>query len=100
MANGFSQGYFGIQVNSATERRILFSVWSGFDTNIPGEVPEAYRVELQSSGPGVITGAFGGEGSGGQSYLVFDWKANTTYGFLTRAQPNSGNSTSFTAWFN
>ncbi|MCH5600166.1 DUF5077 domain-containing protein [Niabella ginsengisoli] len=28
MANGFGEGYFGMQVNSDTERRILFSVWS------------------------------------------------------------------------
>lgn len=26
MANGFGEGYFGFQVNSPTERRILFSV--------------------------------------------------------------------------
>lgn len=30
MANGFGEGYFGIQVNSETERRVLFSVWSGY----------------------------------------------------------------------
>ncbi len=28
MANGFREGYFGIQVNSSQERRVLFSVWS------------------------------------------------------------------------
>lgn len=33
MANGFGQGYFGMQVNSETERRILFSVWSPFKTD-------------------------------------------------------------------
>ena len=27
MACGFARGYFGIQVNSATERRVIFSVW-------------------------------------------------------------------------
>ena len=27
MACGFARGYFGMQVNSATERRIIFSVW-------------------------------------------------------------------------
>ncbi|HEX3134514.1 MAG TPA: DUF5077 domain-containing protein, partial [Planctomycetota bacterium] len=27
MACGFSRGYFGIQVNSPTERRVIFSVW-------------------------------------------------------------------------
>jgi Domain of unknown function (DUF5077) len=35
MVNGFDLGYFGIQVNSTTERRILFVVWSPFDTNDP-----------------------------------------------------------------
>ncbi|HPT32076.1 MAG TPA: DUF5077 domain-containing protein, partial [Prolixibacteraceae bacterium] len=33
MANGFSEGYFGFQVNSETERRILFSVWSPYKTD-------------------------------------------------------------------
>jgi hypothetical protein len=32
MANGFGEGYFGFQVNSKTERRVLFSVWSPFRT--------------------------------------------------------------------
>ena len=27
MACGFARGYFGIQVNSPTERRVIFSVW-------------------------------------------------------------------------
>ncbi len=46
MANGFAEGYFGIQVNSPRERRVLFSVWSPFSTDNPrtsrgsaGEVP-------------------------------------------------------------
>ena len=30
MANGFGEGYFGIQVNGPNERRVLFSVWSPF----------------------------------------------------------------------
>ena len=30
MSNGFGEGYFGIQVNSPTERRVLFSVWGPF----------------------------------------------------------------------
>lgn len=32
MANGFAEGYFGIQVNSASERRVLFSVWSPYSS--------------------------------------------------------------------
>ena len=38
MANGFGQGYFGIQVNLEKERRILFSVWSPFHTDNPDEI--------------------------------------------------------------
>lgn len=35
MANGFNVGYFGMQVNSPTERRFLFSVWSPYSTDNP-----------------------------------------------------------------
>ncbi len=51
MANGFGQGYFGIQVNSAVERRVLFSVWSGYVTNDPSQIPNDYTVLLNRSGP-------------------------------------------------
>ena len=73
MTNGFGEGYMGIQVNSPTERRILFSIWSGFDTNNPSEVPLDFQVKLIEKGPNVTINAFGGEGSGGQSYLVYPW---------------------------
>ena len=43
MANGFAEGYFGFQVNSDTERRILFSVWSPFATDNPDEIPEEQK---------------------------------------------------------
>ena len=59
MANGFGQGYFGIQVNSLTERRVLFSVWSGYSTNDPSTIPPEWVVTLNKSGPGVTTGSFG-----------------------------------------
>jgi hypothetical protein len=99
MANGFGEGYFGIQVNSATERRVLFSVWSPFSTDDPAAIPESDRVETLASGPGVRVGAFGGEGSGGQSFLVFPWRAGTTYRFLTRVTPDGKGSTVYASWF-
>ncbi|KOH44062.1 DUF3472 domain-containing protein [Sunxiuqinia dokdonensis] len=99
MANGFGQGYFGIQVNSETERRILFSVWSPFHTDNPDEIPEDQRIQLIRKGTGVYTGEFGNEGSGGQSYKRFMWKTETTYGFLLKAVPGDDHSTEFTAWF-
>ncbi|WDF64822.1 DUF3472 domain-containing protein [Flavobacterium sp. KACC 22763] len=99
MANGFGEGYFGIQVNSASERRILFSVWSPFTTDDPKSIPENQRIKMLKKGEDVHTGEFGSEGSGGQSYLKYNWKAETTYKFLLRGTPQSNNSTIYTAYF-
>jgi hypothetical protein len=99
MANGFAEGYFGIQVNSLTERRILFSVWSPFATDNPASIPPDYKITLLKKGNNVHTGEFGNEGAGGQSYLVYPWKAGKTYQFLLRGQPQSDNSTIYTAYF-
>ncbi len=99
MANGFGEGYFGIQVNSSTERRILFSVWSPFKTDQPGEIPEDQRIILIKKGTDVKAGAFGNEGSGGQSYRIFGWKSGVTYRFLLKGAPSENNSTDYTAYF-
>lgn len=99
MANGFSGGYFGMQVNSETERRILFSVWSTFDTQDPNQIPAEYTVRPLGSGTGVTVGEFGGEGSGAQSYFVFNWKPATTYKFLLKGESNANNTTDYTAYF-
>lgn len=99
MANGFGQGYFGIQVNSESERRVLFSVWSPYDTQNPDEIPEDYKIILLGKGDGVTTGEFGNEGSGGQSYLRYNWKTGNTYKFLLKAEPSVNNSTDYTAYF-
>ncbi|MCO4821462.1 MAG: DUF3472 domain-containing protein [Flavobacteriaceae bacterium] len=99
VANGFGEGYFGIQVNSPTERRVLFSIWSPYKTDDPKRIPEEQRIQLLKKGDGVTTGEFGNEGSGGQSYKVFNWKAETRYRFLTQIKPNKDNTTNYTAYF-
>lgn len=99
MANGFGQGYFGMQVNSPEERRILFSVWSPYKTDNPQDIPEDHKIKLLKKGEEVYTGEFGNEGSGGQSYFRFMWKAGTTYKFLLRGKPAGDGKTDFTAWF-
>ncbi len=99
MANGFAEGYFGFQVNSETERRVLFSVWSPYQTDNPDEIPDDQRVDLLMQGQNVTVNDFGNEGSGGQSYLQYDWQAGNTYGFLLRGQPAGDNKTDYTAWF-
>src|SRR5690606_3573184 len=95
MANGFGEGYFGMQVNSEEERRVLFSVWSPYDTQNPEDIPEDYKIIMLGKGEGVHTGEFGNEGSGGQSYKVFKWQAGTTYKFLLKAEPSVNNSTDY-----
>lgn len=89
MSNGFNEGYFGIQVNSTTERRVLFSVWD----------PDAGKTTLVRKGSGVVTNTFGGEGTGGQSYLLYNWNAGTTYKFLTQGKPDGQGNTLFSSWF-
>lgn len=90
MSNGFDGGYAGMQVKSTTERWILFSVWDG-DNNA--------KTTLVRKGPNVVDNSFGGEGTGGQTYLVFNWKAGNTYKFITRGQPDGAGNTSYSAWF-
>lgn len=99
MANGFGEGYFGIQVNSDTERRVLFSVWSPFATDDPKSIPESHKIKMLRKGIKVTTGEFGNEGSGGQSYLKYNWVAGNTYKFLLRGVPQKDNSTIYTAYF-
>ena len=90
MSNGFNGGYFGIQVNSPTERRVLFSVW---------DADNGAKTTLVRKGPNVTDNSFGGEGTGGQSYLLYNWVAGNTYRFITRILPDGAGGTDFSAWF-
>lgn len=99
MACGFGEGYFGMQVNSATERHILFSVWSPFTTDDPKKIPDEQKIKMLKKGPYVHAGEFGSEGSGGQSYMNYMWKAGSTYKFLVQAKPDANGNTIYTAWF-
>jgi len=99
MADGFADGYFGMQVNGPDERRILFSVWSPYRTDNPKDIPEDYRIKLLKKGEDVRAGEFGSEGSGGQCYRKFMWKAGTTYRFLLKGEPSANKSTDYTAYF-
>ena len=99
MACGFGQGYFGMQNNSPHERRVLFSVWSPFETDNPADIPDSLRVQLVKKGENVKINDFGNEGSGGQSYMHYDWKAGERCRFLMGVHPDDDNSTVYTAYF-
>ncbi|MCC5913798.1 MAG: DUF3472 domain-containing protein [Balneolaceae bacterium] len=99
MSNGFGEGYFGIQVNSDQERRVLFSVWSPYQTDNPDEIPVEKRIQVLDHGDHVYIGEFGNEGSGGQSFKVYNWKAGSTYRFLNSVQPDGEGNTIYTGYF-
>ena len=101
MANGFAEGYFGMQSNMVDprDRWILFSVWSPYETDDPRQIPSEYQVDVLDSGPRVQINTFGNEGSGRQSYLRFPWQTGVSYGFLTRIVPVLNQRTRYESYF-
>ncbi|MCL1666728.1 DUF5077 domain-containing protein [Elizabethkingia ursingii] len=91
MSNGFSGGYMGLQVNSETERRVLFSVWNPSNSN--------GKTVIVNVGKDVDGGSFAGEGEGTNCKFKFMWKTDTTYKFITRIRPDGNGNTLFTSWF-
>jgi hypothetical protein len=89
-AAGFNSGYFGIQQLGNGKKMAIFSVWDPAGGDDPKKIPEEKRVKNLHKGEGVRVGRFGGEGTGGQSFYDFDWKAGDTYRFLVTAEEVSG----------
>jgi hypothetical protein len=100
-ACGWHRGYFGMQVNSSAERRIIFSVWdSGGEKADRSKVGREDRVALVAKGEGVFSGDFGNEGTGGHSHLVFDWKTGQKQRFVVTAKPTDATHTIYAGyWF-
>ena len=102
MACGFTRGYLGMQVNSKTERRIIFSVWdagNGTDARDRTTVSEALHTTLLAKGEGVDAGVFGNEGTGGHSHFVYPWKTGEAQKFVVTAQAQ-GSFTNYAGyWF-
>lgn len=99
MACGFGEGYFGMQNNSPHQRKILFSVWSPFNTDNPADIPDSLRVTLVKKGANTVIKEFGNEGSGGQSFMYYDWKPGERCRFLMGARPDGKGNTVYTAYF-
>ena len=98
-ACGFHRGYFGIQVNSPTERRVIFSVWdSGNEAIDRDKVSQENRVTLLNHSDDVVAHGFGNEGTGGHSHWIYNWETGITYRFLIHAVPE-GKTTTYTAFF-
>ncbi len=101
MACGWHRGYFGMQVNSPTERRIIFSVWDSGDEAVDRKkVDDVNRVKLLAKGEGVYSGDFGNEGTGGHSHLKVMWKTGEKQRFIVTAKPVEKTSTIYSGyWF-
>ncbi len=101
MVCGFERGYFGIQVNSATERRVIFSVWdAGNEAVDRKKVTDENKVQLMAKGEDVVTNDFGNEGTGGHSHLLYNWRAGETYKFLvTAAVDTVAHTTTYAGYF-
>jgi hypothetical protein len=99
IACGFRQGYFGIQeLRPGQDRVVLFSVWDPGKQNDPRGVPAEQRVETLYHAGDVVVRRFGGEGTGGQSFFHYPWKAGETYKFLVEASVEN-DKTAFAAYF-
>jgi len=100
MACGWHRGYFGMQVNSPTERRIIFSVWDSGDEALDrNKVATPDRVTLVAKGEGVYSGDFGNEGTGGHSHLKFQWKTGEKQRFLVTAKPVDDTHTIYSGYY-
>jgi FKBP-type peptidyl-prolyl cis-trans isomerase len=101
MSNGFARGYFGIQVNSENERRVIFSVWdAGNEAVSRSKVADSNKVKLIAKGDGVYADDFGNEGTGGHSHWVYPWKSGITYKMLVTALTDSASqTTTYTGYF-
>jgi hypothetical protein len=100
MACGWHRGYFGMQVNSPAERRIIFSVWdSGGEPTDRSKVSQENRVVLMDKGDGVYSGDFGNEGTGGHSHLKYMWKTGQKQRFVVTATPTDETFTIFSGYY-
>lgn len=77
-------GYCGIQDNSLTERRTIFSVWDTSPTLHP---------EITEAGPKTIKSRFGGEGEGAHTHMLWNWKPEQTFQFFVQKKPGRKDTT-------
>lgn len=77
-------GYCGIQHNSETERRTIFSIW---DTS------HDLHPHVTAAHPQTIHNRFGGEGDGQHTHMIYQWNVGETFQFFLKKQPGKGKTT-------
>ena len=100
MSLGFFRGYMGIQTNSTTERRVLFSVWDSKDAENDKSITKQDFVSFVDKDEATTINSFGGEGTGGQSYVkTADWKTDEPVKFIMNIKAEDNNSVLLSAWY-
>jgi hypothetical protein len=83
-------GYCGIQHNSETERRTIFSIW---DTS-PQLHPQVTAADART-----ISERFGGEGTGANTHMLWPWKLGDTFQFFVEKAPGKASETTDTRYY-
>jgi hypothetical protein len=83
-------GYCGIQHNSATEMRTIFSIWDTSPTLHP---------KVTEADPKTVHGRFDGEGEGGHTHMLWPWKVGETFQFFVQKQPGAQPDTTDTRYY-
>jgi hypothetical protein len=97
MAVGWNTGYYGIQELGDGKKVAIFSVWDPTKGDDQSTVKVEDRVELLHSDPAVRIKRFGGEGTGGQCMMDYNWKVGETNRFLVRGLVE-GNKTAYSGY--
>jgi hypothetical protein len=100
MVCGWDTGYFGIQQLKGDRKVAIFSVWDPTKGDDPTVVKPEDRVEVLFQDPAARIKRFGGEGTGGQCIIDFNWKIGETNRFAIRAETttNGVHKTAYTAF--
>jgi len=100
MVCGFARGYFGLQVNSETEKSVAFSVWDAGSETGPAKMTLENEVLLSGRGEAVYVQGLFDEGTTVNSHWVYPWKTGETYRFYVTAVADSASqSTSYAGYF-
>jgi hypothetical protein len=83
-------GYCGIQHNSKTERRTIFSIW---------DTPPQLKPKVTAADPHTLHNRFGGEGTGAHTHMIWDWSLGETFQFFVEKAPGKTPDTTDTRYY-
>ena len=83
-------GYCGIQHNSRSERRTIFSVW---------DTTKSLHPKVTEADSKTIFNRFGGEGEGAHTHMIWDWKVEQKFQFFVQKQPGAKPDTTDTRYY-